>query len=106
MTAWLYSPALHQNGSICAIDSLNRTPQTTIVCNTVGQKNKTKVIRLLAKNTIEEVVVEEQNKSPGSEAVHLDVTAAAIISLVSKHPVISQGSTGRPATDSAGPSNA
>ncbi len=71
-----------------------------------GQKNLTRVIRLLAKDTIDEAILSEQAKTLGNATVDQDLTANAVVSLLSKHPILSTDSSTKLTGNEAGPSTA
>ena len=53
-----------------------------------GQEKRTKVIRLLAKDTIDEAVLVEQEKSLGNNSADPDLTTKLLNSLLRAHPVL------------------
>lgn len=73
-----------------------------------GQKNLTRVIRLLARNSIDEAILGEQAKTLGDDTADLVDQELRQISLLKAHPVLGhENSTATAqAADEAGPSNA
>lgn len=67
---------------------LKSTTHVSTVQSSAGQEKATKVIRLLARGTMDEAVLVEQKKSLGMTSADPELSANAMTSLLRAHPVL------------------